>query len=136
VSTAPGITEILFALGAGDRVVGVSSYCHYPPEAARRTHVGSVLKPDLETIAALRPDLVIISRNPNQLASRLQQLGLRILEVDPRGISGIYQSVEEISAAIAAPEAGMKLNRWIRDQLESIRRRAAQLAPRRVTFIV
>src|SRR4051812_26073549 len=94
VSTAPSITEILFALGAGDRVVGVSSYCHYPPEAARRPNVGGVLKPSLEAIAALRPDLVFINRNPNQLSSRLQQLGLNAVEVDLRSIDAIYRTIE------------------------------------------
>ena len=55
VSTSPSITETLFALGLGDRVVGVSTYCRFPPEATRLPKVGTFLKPDVELIAGLRP---------------------------------------------------------------------------------
>jgi iron complex transport system substrate-binding protein len=65
VSTAPSITETLFALGLGDHVVGVSSYCHYPPEVASRQRIGTYLRPNVEAIVALRPDLVILQSLPN-----------------------------------------------------------------------
>src|SRR5260221_6540921 len=60
VSTSPSITETLFALGLGDRVVGVSTYCRFPAAAAKLPKVGTFLKPDAELIAGLRPDLVIV----------------------------------------------------------------------------
>ena len=60
VSTSPSITETLFDLGAGDRVVGVSDYCHFPPQATTRPRIGSYLHPNAEVIARLKPDLVII----------------------------------------------------------------------------
>ena len=59
VSTSPSITETLFALGLGDRVVGVSTYCRYPAAVAALPKVGTFLKPDAETIARLKPDLVV-----------------------------------------------------------------------------
>jgi ABC-type Fe3+-hydroxamate transport system, periplasmic component len=61
-STAPSITEMLFALGLGDRVVGVSTYCHYPPEVRKITKVATYLKPDMERLLSVRPDLVIIPK--------------------------------------------------------------------------
>ena len=65
VSTSPSITETLFALGLGDRVVGVSTYCRYPPAVAALPKVGTFLKPDAETIARLKPDLVFVHKGPN-----------------------------------------------------------------------
>ncbi|MGB9606707.1 MAG: helical backbone metal receptor, partial [Bryobacteraceae bacterium] len=62
VSTAPSITEMLFALGLGDRVVGVTTYCRYPPEATAKPKIGDYLRPNLELIVAARPDLVIVER--------------------------------------------------------------------------
>ena len=64
VSTSPSITETLFALGLGDRVVGVSSYCWFPPDVATLPKVGTFLQPDVELIARLRPDLVFVHAGP------------------------------------------------------------------------
>src|SRR5881296_3843876 len=82
VSTAPSITETLFALGLGDRVAGVSTYCHYPPEAASRPRVGTYLRPNVEAIVALRPDLVILQSLPNGAGPQLARMKLNVLEVD------------------------------------------------------
>src|SRR6202050_574613 len=79
VSTFPSVTETLFALGAGDRVVGVSNYCRYPPAVLSLPKVGTYTKPDPEKIALLRPDLVIIQRTANTLADRLSALALHSL---------------------------------------------------------
>ena len=77
VSTSPSITETLFALGLGDRVVGVSTYCRFPPAVATLPKVGTFLKPDAETIARLKPDLVFIHAGPNTVAAQLARLGLK-----------------------------------------------------------
>src|SRR5215470_1410783 len=84
ISLAPSITEILFALGVGDRVVGVSTFCDYPPEATRLDRIGTFLQPDIERILAKRPDLVIGVPSPTNRApvERLESLGLHILIVD------------------------------------------------------
>src|SRR5258708_24590295 len=82
VSTAPSITETLFALGLGDHVVGVSSYCHYPPEVASRQRIGTYLRPNVEAIVALRPDLVILQSLPNGAGPQLARMKLNILELD------------------------------------------------------
>ena len=67
MSTSPSITETLFALGLGDRVVGVSTYCRYPAAVAALPKVGTFLKPDAETIARLKPDLVFVHKGPNNV---------------------------------------------------------------------
>src|SRR5262249_32412651 len=76
VSTSPSITETLFALGVGTRVVGVSTYCRYPPEVSRLPKVGSYARPDPEKIALLRPDLAIIHPGSPTLSGRLIALGI------------------------------------------------------------
>src|SRR5580698_2314968 len=76
VSTFPSITETVFALGAGDRVVGVSNYCRYPAAVLSLPKIGTYTKPDPEKIALLRPDLVIIQKTAAGLADRLSALGI------------------------------------------------------------
>src|SRR5262249_61128445 len=90
VSTAPSITEILFSLGLGDRVVGVSRYCHYPPEAASRPHIGTYLQPNIEAIVGLRPDLVVVESIPNGAAGQLERMKLNVLTVRQRDLEAVF----------------------------------------------
>ena len=102
VSTFPSITETLFALGAGDRVVGVSTYCRYPPVVLSLPKVGTYTKPDPEKIALLRPDLVIIQRAANTLADRLSALGIHYLEVKVGSLAEVYSMMRDVGVAIGA----------------------------------
>jgi iron complex transport system substrate-binding protein len=136
VSTSPSITEMLYALGLGDRVVGVTTYCHYPPEAARKPKIGNYLQPNLETILALRPDLVVAEISGVRHAEHLPALKLNVLEVDDATIAGIYDSIARIGAAAGAQTAAGALTLRLRDSLGEVRRRTAKLAPPRVMFVV
>jgi len=136
VSTTPSITEILFALGLGEHVVGVSTYCRYPAEAARLPKVGTFLSPDPERILALQPDLVVIEKNPLQLAERLSALKLKVLELDPNALPDIYRAIERLGEATGTRERARSLNMRIRGQLEEVRRRASRLPRRSTMFIV
>ncbi len=136
VSTAPNITEILYALGLGDRVVGVTNYCHYPPEVRNKPKIGPFIRPDLEAIIALRPDLVIIQKNPIQLYPRLKGLGQTVLEVDHDTVSNIYRSIEQIAAAAGVAGRGRALCARMQKELETIRRRTAPFPRRKVLFVV
>jgi ABC-type Fe3+-hydroxamate transport system substrate-binding protein len=71
ISLVPAVTEMLFAIGAGDAVVGVSSYDHYPPAVETKTRVGALVDPDFERILSLKPDLVIVYGTQNDLVARL-----------------------------------------------------------------
>lgn len=136
VSTAPNITEILYALGLGDRVVGVTNYCHYPPEVRKKPKIGPFIRPDLEAIIALRPELVIIQKNPLQLYPRLKGLGQTVLEVDHDTVANIYRSIEQIAAAAGVSERGRALRVRMQGELETIRRRTASFPRRKVLFVV
>lgn len=136
VSTAPSITELLYALGLGDRVVGVTRYCRYPPEAQSKPKVGDYINPNLEVIASLRPDLVIVQTNPVRLAERLGALHLRTIEVDQQSIAAIYNSIRVVGDATGASARATQLIDSVRRNLEEIRARAAPLKPVRVMFVV
>jgi iron complex transport system substrate-binding protein len=136
VSTAPSITEMLFALGLGDRVQGVTNYCHYPPEALKKPKIGTYLKPDLETILSLRPDLVIVQKNPARLTERLTALKLKVLEVDHDTVDGIYDSIQRIADAAGVRDRAKSLNAKLRSDLAEIRRRTEKLPRRKMVFIV
>jgi len=136
VSTAPSLTEILFALGLGERVVGATTYCNYPEEARRVPRIGTYIQPNLETIVSLRPDLVVIESNPIRLRERLEGLGLKVLELDQRTVSDVFGAIERIGQASGAGDRARALEVRIRSELEEVGRRAAGRAKRRMAFIV
>jgi iron complex transport system substrate-binding protein len=136
VSTAPSITELLYALGLGDRVVGVDRFSRYPPEAQRKAKVGDYVNPNLETIASLRPDLVIIPTNPVKLAERLAVLRLKVLEIDQDTIAKLYESFRMVGQATGATAQAAQLAATVRGQLEAVRMRAAPLKKTRMMFVV
>lgn len=136
VSTAPSITEMLYALGLGDRIVGVDRFSRYPAEAARKPQIGDYAAPNLEAIASLRPTLVIIPTNPVQLRQRLENLKLRVLELEQEGIPAIYKSLRQVGEATGSTAKAESLVESIRQQLSAIRARASVLKPTRVMFVV
>jgi len=136
LSTAPSITEMLYAMGLGDRVVGVTTFCHYPPEAARKPKVGDYLRPDIEAILALRPDLVIAETSMVRQSVSLSRLKLKVLEIDDAKVSGIYESIRTIGRAAGAEARAEGLCATIRAGLDGLRDRTRGLAHPQVLFIV
>lgn len=136
VSTSPSITETLFALQLGDRVVGVSTYCRYPKQVLSLPKVGTFLKPEPETIARLEPDLVYVHAGPNTVATQLNALGVRTAVVDRGSLPGVFSTTRQISAAAAVPERGEALVRDIQSALDRIRTAVAAKPARRVLIVV
>lgn len=93
VSHVPSITETLFALGLGDRVVGVSDYCDYPEEAKLKPSIGNYFNPSLEPIVALEPDLVLTDGHSEGIKG-LEALGITFFVIDPKSIDGILKDIE------------------------------------------
>ena len=96
VSLAPSVTEVLFEAGLGDRVVGVTSYCAYPPEVRRLRRVGGYLTPSYEALVALQPDLVVTLPEHADIEPRIAALNIPILRVDHRSLAGIIRSIEAV----------------------------------------
>jgi iron complex transport system substrate-binding protein len=137
VSTSPSITETLFALGLGPSVVGVSRYCRYPPEVAALPKVGSFLEPDVEAIARLSPDLVIVHTTADGLEGRLSALGLRFVAVDrTSGLAGVYDTMTRVGAAAGVPDRAQALVSETKARLAQIQESAARHPRRRVLLIV
>ncbi len=98
ISLAPNITEILFALGLGDKVVGVTRFCDYPPQAAEKEKVGGMVDPNLERIQALQPDLIIAFRgNPINLLTKLKNLHFPVFVLDTgKSLEDLFLTIEKI----------------------------------------
>lgn len=99
VSMAPSTTEILFALGAGDRVVGVTRYCDYPASVTQVAKVGGYVDPSYETIVALEPDLVILLDSHGAQRKELEKMGIATLSVPHETLEDIHESLRRIGAA-------------------------------------
>lgn len=138
VSLAPSVTETLFALGAGDAVVGISTYCDYPPAATRIDRIGTFLTPNIEAILAKRPDLVIGVPTPGNRSpvEALERVGLRVLIVDPHTIADIDTATERIAAAIGRSAAGRSLVQQIGVEMTAMRAQLDDVPSRRVLMVV
>jgi iron complex transport system substrate-binding protein len=135
VSTSPSITETLFALGLGSRVVGVSTYCRFPPEVAALPKVGTFLKPDAELIARLRPDLVVLSAKPTDLDRRLTTLHIPFVVVDRGTLASVFTSIQQVGAAAGVPARADMLVADLQQRLARIRERYA-LQPRPSVMLI
>jgi iron complex transport system substrate-binding protein len=136
VSTSPSITETLFALGLGDKVVGVSAYCRFPPQVAKLPKVGSFLKPDAELIAGLRPDLVVVHEVGNGLDRRLASLRIPFIVVERGTLASAYSSMRQIAAAAGVPERADVLVADVQRRLDAIRREGSARPKPSVLFII
>ena len=102
ISMAPSITETLFALGLGDRVVGVTKYCVYPAEARDKAQIGGFVDPNFEAIVSLNPDLAIVLPAHGETIEALARLNIPTLTVDHRTTEGILESIRIIGDALGA----------------------------------
>jgi iron complex transport system substrate-binding protein len=135
VSTAPSITEALFALGLGPHVVGVSRFCDFPPEVQKLPKVGTYIKPDPEAIARLAPDLVILQGNPTELINRLEALHIVFVEVPHGTLNDVFAGIEIIAKAAGYPERAAPLVSRIQAGLDAIQTKAKALPSPRVMII-
>jgi iron complex transport system substrate-binding protein len=136
VSLTPSITETLFALGLGDRVVGVTRFCDYPPEARQRPQVGGYADPDVEAVLALEPDLVLISPNVGNRdgALALQRAGVRVEVVAGERLDETYAAIERIGALCGVPDAGRALAARVRGEVEAASATVRGQRPTRALF--
>lgn len=119
VSLKPNVTEILFAMGAGEQVVGVTSFCDYPPEARRKAKVGGYINPTLEAILALKPDLVVgEATGAASAVRRLQDLKVPTMIVSFRDLAQIEAGMLQIATAAGREKQGQDLVARFHDQLQ------------------
>jgi iron complex transport system substrate-binding protein len=129
VSLTPALTEILFAVGAGDRVVGVTDYCDYPPEAKTRTKVGGYVNPSIEAVVALKPDLVVVSPGPGNrdAALAMRRAGLRVEVVQAETLDESLAAIDAVAGMTGNATEGKALVERIRSRLAAVSQRVAAL---------
>jgi len=138
VSLAPHLTELLYAAGAGDKVVGAIAYSDYPPAARALPRVGSDAGIDLEAVLALRPDLVVAWPNPGSVRAieRLASLGLAVYRSEPRSFDDIARTLERLGALAGTEAAAEAAARAFRVRLARLEAKYSGRAPVRVFYQV
>ena len=136
VSLAPHATELLFAAGAGNYVVGVSQFSDYPAEAAKLPQVGGSAGFDLERIAALKPDLIVLWHSGTSAAqvAKLRQFGIPIFESEPRNFAGIAASIERLGKLAGTDTQAQLASANFNRRWKTLAERYAHAAPVRVFY--
>jgi iron complex transport system substrate-binding protein len=135
ISLVPGATEMLFAIGAGPRVVAVSSYDKEPPQVASLPRVGALLDPDVERILSLKPDLIVVYHSQHDLIRQLERAGVSHFSYVHGGLADIFKTIRDLAARTTDTEQAAHVVKQIEDTLADIRKRVAGQA-RPKTMIV
>jgi iron complex transport system substrate-binding protein len=136
VSLAPNLTEIAYAVGAGDRLVGNTTFCDYPAEAKNVVRVGDTLQPSIERLLALRPQLVLVS-TASQLEAFTKQLNehqIAVYVTDPRDLEGVFRSILSVGDLLNESVAASDLVKQLRARAEKVERAVAGLPTVSVFF--
>jgi iron complex transport system substrate-binding protein len=135
ISLIPAVTEIIFALGAGESVVGVSSFDRYPPEVKTRTRVGGLVDPDFERILSLRPDLVIVYGSQVDLIARLDRAGVPMFKYEHAGLADVSTTIRSLGARLERGKEAAVLAGRLEYELSAVRKQVAG-RPRPRTAVV
>lgn len=109
VTLAPNLTEIAFALGLGDRVVGVSEYATWPPEATERPELGGLFDPNLEAVVSLEPDLALLLPSQEEVATRLRRTGIETLTIEIETVDDVAVALRTVGERCGVGDQGLKL---------------------------
>ncbi|GHS85148.1 ABC transporter substrate-binding protein [Synergistales bacterium] len=121
LSLAPAATEILFDLGLGDKVVGVTEYCNWPPEAKRKTNIGEMMSVNMEVIASLKPDIAILSNMNEHLRGQIEAFGIAVAIVYQDDFAQICDSILRVGEACGIADAA-------RIRVDELRKEASDLS--------
>jgi iron complex transport system substrate-binding protein len=136
VCGSPAVTEIVFALGCGARVVGVSDFADYPPEAAAKPRIGGWFNPNRERLLVLKPDLIVSQGKHESLMQFAQSYGVRFESVRLDTLADLYAAIQTVAEALGEPDEGRKLGRATRAAMERVQERVRRLPPRRVLVVL
>jgi len=135
ISLAPSNTEILFALGLGDEVVGVTMYCDYPPEAQDNEKVGDYYGPDIEKIIALQPDLILATDfHRFDLIPALEQQGFAVFAVAPQTLDDVLASIQKIGEITVREAEASQLVNGMRSKIAEIEEQTRELEQKPTVF--
>ncbi|MDD5326365.1 MAG: cobalamin-binding protein [Phycisphaerae bacterium] len=138
VSLSPNLTEIIFALGLGDRVAAVSNNCDWPIEAKAKPKVGTFWQPNTEVIIAAKPDLVVCETflQQNETAQVLKRAGLNVLSLRVESIDELFAAIRSIGQTAGCSEKAEQLADGLKEQLDRIRESSSSLAKVKVLWVI
>ena len=136
ISLAPNITETLFALGLESRVIGVTKFCKYPPEATKKAQVGGFFDPNYEAMVALKPDLVILLPEQEQAKKYLENLGIATLTVHNRLIGEILDTITVIGKTCGKESEAAEMVSGIRSRMETVKKKTESLKRKKILVSV
>lgn len=130
VSLAPANTEILFALGLGNKVVGVTDYCDYPPEAKGKDKVGDFYAPSIEKIIALEPDLIFATGGVQaEVVRQLEDLGETVVALDPKNVEDVLGAIGLTGQLTGTGEKAKAVTARMKQSMEKVREGLSGLSP-------
>lgn len=137
VPLAPSLTEILFYLGLGEKVVGVTTYSNYPSEAKEKPGIGSYMNLNVESIISLSPDLAIGTKDGNSRedVELLKEAGIPVYIVDPRDVREVIQTIGEIGDICGVPEKAHKMAEGLTARLETVEALTSSSSERLSVFL-
>jgi len=137
VPLAPSLTETIYYLGLGDRVVGVTNHCNYPPEAALKPKVGSYISLNIEKIITLAPDLVIgtVDGNEKIVVDLLEQAGIAVYIVNPRNVRESVQTIGLLGEVCGVREKGKSLARALAVRVNHVVAKTAASREKPLVFL-
>lgn len=137
VALAPSITETIFALGQEERLVGVTRFSDYPPEAQRLPNVGSYVHLDPEKIVSLSPDLCIAVKdgNPREVVQLLESFNIPVYAVNPRNLEGVMDTLLEIGMVLGTERKARELVDGMQQRIAAVRTRVSKTDKRPGVFL-
>ena len=142
ISLAPSNTEILFALGLGDRVVGVTEFCNYPPEIedlknqGKLAVIGGFANPDLEKIIALDPDLILATGlHEKEVIPKLEERNLKVFALAPKSLDQLIEDFRKVGQLTGGEEAATRLIDQMRQRIQEVAEKVGGLKKRRVFYV-
>ena len=135
ISLVPNVTEMIYAIGAGPRMVAVSTYDTYPPEVTKLPKVGALIDPNVELILSLKPDFVVAYGSQEDLRQQLTKAGITVFSYRHAGLEGVTGTIRDLGARIGEPAAAETLARRIDSGLDDVRKRVRG-RPRPRTLLV
>lgn len=125
ISLAPSITEILFYLNLGDKIVGVTDFCNYPKEARKKPSIGWLISPDIEKIISLKPDLVFATAEGNRpdIVDTLDRVNIKVYVLDPHNLEDILRQIISIGKITGHEETAIEKVRGLTLRIEAIKKR-------------
>jgi len=136
VSFSPSITEIVYALGLGNHLVGVTRFCKYPPDAQRKASVGGYLDPNIEAVVRLQPTLVILRKEQSDLKGRLSNFQRPTLTVEHRSVGGILQSIRQIGQVCHQEPQADRMVATLQSEITDITHKTERVKTRPRTLLV